>query len=140
MFTGVPGHASTVDGFVTSVDSPMEFTVGSLHVVLDAKTHCATKRPFRPSSWVTTTSPVNCDSIQLATGSHLKLVGSKQGLTRFVTAQLTAYLANDSRTLERETLIEEMPTVSRNGQGWSGELWIDGYPMKVTPETRLLST
>ena len=140
MFTGVPAHAATVDGFVTNVDSPMEFTVGSLHVVLDAKTHCATKKPIKPSSWVTITSPVKCDSIQLAIGSHLRLVGSKQSLRAFVAAQLTAYLANDSRTLERETLIEEMPAVSRNAQGWSGGLWIDGYPMEVTPKTRLLST
>ncbi len=137
---GAPASAATVEGFVTNIDSRTEFKVGTMHVLLNAQTSCKTKRPVKPSSWLTITSLVQCRSIQLAIGSRVRLVGSKQDLRGFVAEQVTVYLAYGSRTLERETLIEETPMVRPSARGWSGKLWVDGYPMTVTPKTKLLST
>jgi len=37
----------------------------------------------------------------------------------------------------RGALLEEKPQVSRTGQGWAGTLWLDGYPMRIAPDTKL---
>ncbi len=40
---------------------------------------------------------------------------------------------------ERGALIVEQPHLSKEGKGYRGTLWLDGAPIQITPETRLLS-
>lgn len=41
---------------------------------------------------------------------------------------------------ESGALLEETPQVSQTAQGWAGTLWLDGYPMRITPADTTLLT
>jgi hypothetical protein len=159
--------ATTLDGFVTQVDSPTEFYVGSLRVSLNGKTQCETQelrsdiylkvrgffllprqyfllqsRPV-PKSEVT----VPCDTRSLSVGSRLHVAGDRGqqensfGASRLIIYKVDLQLGFSTSWKSPEwtgvALLEETPQVSRTAQGWTGTLWLDGYPMRIAPDTTL---
>ena len=109
-----PIWAATVDGFVTKVDSPTEFNIGSLRIIMNGKTHCETETmqsfialkektfdgilahhyvalqgyPVRKSA-----STITCNNIQLNIGSRVHILGDIASIDKgFSAAHVVAYL------------------------------------------------
>lgn len=168
LFSAVPVSGEQVTGFVTQIDSPTEFSVGSLRVVLNGKTRCETEdlradielkrtryllgrnyyllqsRPDPKSELA-----ASCDALPLRVGFRV-LVDGDRGLHdgSIAAAQLVVYKVDIQRSFSTSwkppewagsALLEEQPQVSRTAQGWAGTLWLDGYPMVIAPETKLLA-
>lgn len=162
----IPSRAATFDGFVTEVDSPIEFNVGSLHVMMDGKSECYVEtmdsnielkekiyagilahRYFglQDRLVASSTHAVSCDGLSLAVGSRVHLFGDvKRSEGLFFATQMVLYSvkivqSNPGIKWMSGALLEEKAQISRTPQGWSGTVWLDGYPMSVTRDTTLLA-
>ena len=163
LFTVVPALAVTADGFVTKIDSPTEFDVGTLHLILNAKTSCEDKTypavkkfyssynpwtgmlsyppaSFPRNSKLIKTISESCDRIHIEVGSsvHLFFEGAQDG-KQFMVARVVVDVWPGSQSLERGAVLEETPSVYQVSQHWVGIIWIDGYPISITPKTRMLT-
>ena len=170
VFRGAAARAETIDGFVTKVDTPATFDLGTLHVVMDAQTQCETeilrtnvqlKNPayhilfahhyiaLQSRPIVTSIQQAPCDGMPLKIGSRVNIIGdTKHPNGSFFAIQVVAYTVNMHRKILRAgkrynweggALLEENPQISPSGRGWTGTLWLDGYPMQITPSTKLLT-
>ncbi len=156
----------SADGFVTKIDSPTEFEMGALHVVMDGKTACSTERldsnielkkktyaailahtylAFQGRLVPSSIRSARCDALSLAVGSRVHLVGEVKGgdgllfARQMVLYRVKIVQSNPEFKWEGGALLEEKAQVSRTAQGWSGTMWLDGYPMRITPDTTLLT-
>lgn len=163
---GVATGKVSADGFVTKIDSPTEFELGTLHVAMDGKTECSTERldsaielkekthaailahryiGLQDRLVVSSTQSARCDGLSLVVGSRVHLIGDVKGseglffATQMVLYSVKIVQSNPEFKLEGGALLEEKAQVSRTAQGWSGTLWLDGYPMSITPDTTLLT-
>jgi hypothetical protein len=155
-------------GFVTQIVSPQEFYVGSLHVVLNGDSQCAiqkfhsdiqlkARQAFLPDRYFQlqsrpvpkSESTVACDVLPIRVGSRVEVAGSRKwsdgGLTA---AQVVVYKMDIQRRFHTSwkplpcavvARLEEQPNVTRAGRTWIGSLWLDGYPMKMGPDTKRLA-
>ena len=155
---------SAVDGFVTQVDSAAGFEVGSLRVAVGPQAGCWVRtvfslNMFSPSpGWLGTRygyverahkgkgrkeKAVACGELHLRVGSEVHLVGSEQGAGRFLADKVVrvdvSYAVPDMGMLSGLALLESAAEVERTAKGWSGTVWVDGYPVQVTPETKLVA-
>ena len=166
-FLSLIAHGESVEGFVTTIGSPSDFNLSALHVVMDGKTHCATETLDAYITWrdgpklftsvrlfdvvdlreskSRKTQP--CTSVGLAVGRRIHVVGAATGPS-FLATQVTVFdvkleplFIPDS--MDRQgaggALLEETPQLSRTDQGWTGTMWLNGYPMAITPATELLT-
>ena len=91
------------------------------------------------------TQSVSCNSLSLAVGSGVHLIGDvKRSEGIFFSTQMILYTvrivqSNPALKWKSGALLEEKSQVSRTAQGWSGTMWLDGYPMSITPDTTLLT-
>ena len=149
--------AATVNGFVTKIDSPTVFDVGALHVVFDTNTQCDVKTahtlkarayPFGnipapygqwKSSKSITTATQSCDALHLVVGLRIRLTGALQKKGQFMATQAVVYRIVPSKNIDGAALIENTPEILQGNHGWSGTLWMNGYPMTVIPKTKMLS-
>ena len=146
--------AETASGFVTRIDSPTEIEVGTMHVLITSTTSCRFEAVSKHNLSTHATPISLCDSTQVAIGSHVRVTGQLTNAGKFIASNFElreGYDPSESRLLllyhrpapgilVRETLNEEAPMITRNAQGWNGIWWIDGYPMTVNYQTRLLSS
>jgi hypothetical protein len=158
------GAAATLNGFVTQVNSPADFYVGSLHVVLNGKTQCETqglrseiqlkRRGFFHQYFLLQTRPipksevaVPCNALSLRVGSRVQVTGDRGPQDDPIAA---AHLIVCKVDIQRKfstswkpvewsggALLEEEPQLSRTAKGWTGTLWLDGYLMRIAPDTQL---
>jgi hypothetical protein len=154
--------AETASGFVTKIASPTDFYLSAQHVVMDGKTLCAAETldayigsnsspvPFFSTGMESRSrKPVPCANIPLAVGSRVQIAGDAVGPDgSFLAAQVTLCdiriqqgFVPDSMNREGKggALLEESPQVSRTETGWAGTMWLNGYPMAITPGTELLT-
>lgn len=129
---GTTAYAETVYGYVTRIDSPTEFDVGTLHVVMSKNAACVldsvgiAQRPCNPK---------NFDVY-----SNVRLVGKvRTSDGAFVVNKLTIDdFALPPHQMNDGAILEENPTLSKSKRGWNGKIWVDGYPISVTPQTQML--
>jgi hypothetical protein len=154
--------AETQSGFITRIASPTDFYLSAQHVVIDGKTQCATETldayigsnsspvPFFSMGLESRSrKPTLCANMPLAIGGRVQIAGDAAGPDgSFLATQVT--LCNiriqqgfvpDSMNREGEggALLEEPPQLSRTETGWAGTMWLNGYPMALTPGTELLT-
>ena len=157
LFSAAPAWAATVDGLVTKIDSPTAFDVGTLHVMMDTTTQCDVKTaytlkasaypfgsiPAPYGQWRTsksiTTATQSCDALHLVVGLRIHLAGTIQKNGQFRAAQAVVYRIVPSKNIDGAALIENTPEVRQDNHGWNGTFWINGYPMTVVPQTKVLS-
>lgn len=129
--------AKAFDGYVTSVTSQDQFQIGSRQVRANSKTNRQSARNNRKTDAYV--DPV------IRVGSRLHIEGSFDKRTREFVASSIAFLpetnwgGDPNDAIDDTGLIEETPALDRAGNGAAGTLWVEGYPLKVTPQTRLLS-
>ena len=150
---GAPCAAAvTLDGFVTNINAATSFDVGATHVDLNELSHCEIQRVFRSkmpvwggNGWEAPrlSKPrkrtfVACGIQNLPVGSRVHLVGTLGEGGHFVANEMTVYSMRSEEILEGGALLEEPPTLQRNTQVLTDTSWIDGYPMSITAQTKLL--
>ncbi|MDR3735772.1 MAG: DUF5666 domain-containing protein [Acidobacteriaceae bacterium] len=107
-------------GFVTSIDGPDSFFLSKSHVICNAKTKLDEQGSKHHKS------PFTMDKLHL--GTYVEVAGrlEKNG---FVTAKLITIHAIRPGDLKGEGIVEYKPT--------DNILWLDGYPLRVTPQTKV---
>ena len=147
---------SSAMGFVTRVVSPSEFSVGSLQVVVDGGAECGTAKHFllmyrdyrKPPSDMSSpfakryahAVPAVCPDLKVVPGSMVYVdgAGSAPGAV-FHARDVVRFHPKQTATIQGGVLQEEDSTLSHTAEGWSGKLWVDGYPLSVTPKTMLVA-
>lgn len=125
------------DGYVTSVASQDQFEMGSRQIEANAKTQRLSVQADRKAD--TYVDPM------VRVGSLLHVEGRIDKHTGEFMARSISFLpepdwgGNPDDKIEDAGLVEEMPALHREGNGAAGTLWVEGYPLKVTPRTKLLS-
>lgn len=146
--------ADTVNGFVTRIDSQTKMELGATHVVTTPKTTCSFQEVSEHNRSDPATAVSQCDLTRMRIGSRVKITGQFTKGGRFIASHceiLKGYDPSESRlllmyrrpapgVLIRETLNEEGPTLTRSTPGWNGMWWLDGYPMAINGQTKLLSS
>ena len=151
----VPALAATVNGFVTKVDSATAFDMGRLHVLLDSQTQCSMATPstkqWVPGSFFGKLSYhrpklsgkfVPCSTLNFVLGERIHIVGTQYSGRSFLARNLVAYaevLEKPGKKLQNAAIIEERPELQNKAGGWKGILWVDGYPITITPATKMLA-
>ena len=162
----VSSMAETLDGFVVRIISPTIFDMGALHIRMNGKTQCETEHLrsniemkdepsysiFPHHYFELHSSPVlaslrstQCQHLPLTVGSRVRIVGdanqdsvlAKKVITYDVEMRQTVMKEATQEDWEGGALLEETPHVIRTEQGWTGTMWLDGYPMIVSPDTFL---
>lgn len=97
-----------------------------------------------------------CDELNLKVGTPVRLLGEKGNSGAFRVTRVIALAAEEPGIeipfpkalrytnpkhypgeLQGGAIIEETPSVSPVSHGWSGGLWLDGYPMTIDPSANL---
>jgi len=121
-------------------------------IALQSRTHggvlatryFALKRHAIPASIIVTP----CNDLKLQIGDQVTLTGERGVDGLFRATHIIVYLVKNHKILflQRNTdalqggaILEEKPNVGRTTQGWTGRLWLDGYPMSVSAQTSLLT-
>ncbi len=151
----VSALAATVSGFVTKIDSATAFDMGSLHVSFDSQTQCSMATPSA-KQWVPgpfsgklsyhrpklSKKFVPCSTLNFMVGERTHIVGAQYSGRSFLAKKIIAYtevLEKPGEKLRNTAIIEEQPELKNKAGGWNGILWVDGYPMIITPHTRMLT-
>ncbi len=147
---------SSAMGFVTHVVSPAEFSIGSLQVVVDGGAECGTAKHFllmyrdyrKPPSDMSRTFAKRyahavaaaCVDLSVVPGAMVYVdgAGAARGAV-FHARDVVRFHPKQTATIQGGVLQEEDSTLSHTAEGWSGKLWVDGYPLSVTPKTMLVA-
>ncbi len=144
--------SESVEGFAINI-SLKSFDIGTLHIALDKSALCQIGEvPVKSQFFYfkhealgenlyhvakTTSSP--CSALHIHTGSLLRLEGTLQPDRRhFLALHVMLYHIQKFGSLEGAALVQEEPSIQKRGEGLYGTIQIDGYPLKVTPQTRML--
>lgn len=147
---------SSAMGVVTRVASPAEFSMGSLQVVVDGGAECGTANQFflmyrdyrKPPSDMSRpyakryahAVPAACADLKVVPGSMVYVDGSGSAPgAAFHARDVVRFHPKQTATIQGGVLQEEDSTLSHTAEGWSGKLWVDGYPLMVTPKTMMVA-
>lgn len=124
------------NGYVTGVTSQNQFEIGSRQVVVNAQTQRLSMQSGQGAD--TYVAPT------VRVGSLLHVEGRFNKRTKEFIAHSISFLpqpdwgGKPNDKIEDIGLIEERPELHREGNGAVGTLWVEGYPLKVTPQTKLV--
>ncbi|HEY0307340.1 MAG TPA: DUF5666 domain-containing protein [Acidobacteriaceae bacterium] len=107
-------------GFVTSIDGPNSFFLSKSHVICNAKTKLDELGGQHHKN------PFTMDKLHL--GTYVE-VGGRLEKSGIVTAKLITIHAIRPGDFKGEGIVEYKPT--------DNILWLDGYPLRVTPHTHI---
>jgi hypothetical protein len=122
-------------GFVTEVSPAHLFHVG----VAEVHWSPGTTRIYQAQNHQRVVEPAEA---VVRIGAFVHVDGKFDKKTRKFTAKdvvLLAPLPEDKYEISGVGLIEEMPHLTQDGAGTNRTLWVDGYPLQVTAQTKLLS-
>jgi len=119
--------ATFFDGYVTNIVFAGEFDVGQRHILCDA--HTKWQRPHLPD-YLT----------ELRVGMMVRVEGdTRNGAFVAKSVQVDPRKTRVKTTVEGRGLIQQPPQLRKEGMGQEGKLWVEGYPLHVTPDTTLLA-
>ena len=83
---------------------------------------------------------IQCNTQRIPIYCRVRIVGTpRYGDGLFIAKKVTVYdISPHSRKLQDGIILEEEPDLSKNRHGWSGKIWMDGYPITVNPRTALI--
>ena len=149
----------TIIGFVTDVQGAGQFTVGGGQIVLTAKTECEIGTVYgiavipaigagtppayyqlRPhthprfASMKTSRSP--CATTHIVVGTRVRVVGRKLISGRLTADAIYVYQIMGPQRLNGTATLETVPG-RVDSKTSHVPLWIDGYKIEITPDTRI---
>jgi len=126
---------STFNGFVTAVAPPGQFSVGTRQVTWNPKV----TRIYQMEQG----TEVDASATRaISLGAYLHVEGKFNKQSGKYLATSIGFLGPDeteTRKISGLGLIEEEPQLRSDRSGAIGTLWVDGYPLQVTPQTKLLA-
>ena len=110
----------TIRGFVTDVKSPTVFEIDdykitrdrSLAIDISAEEDDKSRTAFKPED--------------LRIGTELEVKGDYDESTGELKAKSIKVIFEDARKLRRTALLEQLPSLTKKGSGWEGEIRADG--------------
>lgn len=143
--------SASIDGFVTSVENPTSFDVGSTKIVLAETAQCSRGSIYgiKVLSGVTAAIPsavymvrpnaffrldrakeraIGCNEAHVTVGSRVHIVGKFTSAGRYLATKLIIYEIRHPVTLAGNAVLEESP---KTGTAGDGAFWIDGYEMRL---------
>ena len=152
-------HANTAKGYVTQVNTPAEFFIGALHVRLSAETQCellqvkdttiipigdklpSARHPAKLLYDLDSSHSAYslCASEPLGIGSRV-VVNGQMTSDGMEAQRLVIYkhYYKTSSMVRGGALVEEHLEYNQGRQGENGTIWIDGYPLRVAPQTKVI--
>ncbi len=121
----------TIRGFVTEVKSPTVFEIDDYKVTRDRSLAIdistdedeKSKAAFKPED--------------IRIGTELEVKGEYDESTEELKAKSIKVIFEDTRKLRRTALLEQLPSLTKKGSGWEGEIRADGQRIRVSQETSL---
>ena len=151
--------ASTLNGFVTRVTPPAEIEVGNVRVRIRRDAICKqinSSGPVRERYYGLANS---CNISGVEVGYHVQLTGQFDSADKFIASHFTIFESYNEpcpscllMTLHKYApgatpgvlvggaLAEEHPRIGRSASGWQGRWWLDGYPIDIGAQTRLITS
>ncbi|MHB1675557.1 MAG: hypothetical protein ACYCSP_15045 [Acidobacteriaceae bacterium] len=92
---------------------------------------------------------IQCSNVHWEIGTRIHAVVTPQTQTRvYLATDITVYTVEIQQDFGAVggnhewtggALLVEAPQVSKTTDGWTGTLWLDGFPAQITPDTKLLT-
>lgn len=117
----------TIRGFVTAVNSPTSFAIDDYKVTRDKTVSLDLDK--QPGD----ISPATFQDIRV--GAELEITGDYDETSGELKAKSIKVFSDDTVILKRTALLEKLPSLSRDGSGWSGVIYADGQKIVVSPST-----
>lgn len=148
--------ATPLAGFVTSIPGPGSIQVGKIRVAITEGTTCfvqpdsdlGLKLPQvlngrirwrnRRELW-NHGSRIACSDLAPVFGSRIDLWGRFTKANTFAAAAVVIHRPAHADVLQGAALLEEAPSIQQSDIGLTGEAWIDGYPMQITPDSAMIT-
>ena len=151
-FRAVKAFPVALGGFVTTV-SPAGFDIGATHVRLSPTSRCEIgevradplffykhRTLAKPLYHPATTTAEPCGAMKVVIGSPIYLEGTWRSHERqFVASRVLLYSIKQIESVNGAALIEEDPSLQKYDGEWSGRIQIDGYPLNVNRQTRMIA-
>ena len=120
----------TIHGFVTDVKSPTNFEIDDYKVTRDntrsvdlEQVGDKTLGSFKPED--------------IRVGTELEIKGEYDEASGHLRAKSIKVFLADTQTVNRTALLEQIPSLTKDGLGWQGEIRADGQRITVTPTTSI---
>ena len=128
---GTSARAEAIYGYVTRIDSPTEFDVGTIHAVMSKNGICILNIGEHVRSL--------CDAKSIAVYANVRLIGKARARDKaFVVNKLTIDdFALSPYQMSDGIILEENPILSKGKHGLNRKIWMDGYPITITPQTQV---
>jgi hypothetical protein len=121
----------TIHGFVTDVKSPTVFEIDDYKVTRDRSLALDISTQEDDKS----ETAFKLEDIRV--GTELEVKGEYDESSGELKAKSIKVLFEDARKLSRTALLEQLPSLTKKGSGWEGEIRADGQRISVSPETSL---
>jgi hypothetical protein len=127
----------TFYGYITATEAPNEFDIGDKPILCGEYTAFTKKYSDQEVK-------LSCDVRQLPIGSRVQTVAVyKENLGKLVATEVTLFpdVSREGEPIEvtGTGLIQVTPQLQNQSSGRAATLWVDGYPLEITPETKLLA-
>lgn len=151
-------RTTTATGFVTRVESPDQFDIGTLTVHIPPGAQCevgnfrikhywynlllapemfATEETGRRYRRQVDYSTQPCDQLKLIIGSWVRVEGSYAPSTYVTARKIIAYKQSGGSPDPSGAVLEEDPMPFSSQSGTSRAFWLDGYPMIVNSQSEI---
>lgn len=133
------------DGYITNVASPTKFDVSQRHIFCDAQTQLFLQYLVTGNQNEVALA-TTLDKTPFRVGMHIYVKGtfSKNDKDIFTAKSVKIFLnpnrdPHPEQQLSGDGLIQQQPQINKGSPGLEGTIWVDGYPLQVAKETKLLS-
>jgi len=118
----------TIHGFVTDIKSPTYFAID------DYKVTCGNTQTFnvRASEGA---QQFNFRPEDIHIGTELEINGEYDEESGELKAKWIKVFLEDAKAVKRTALLEQVPNLTRDASGWTGEIRADGERLRVLPTT-----
>ncbi len=146
-------YAEKVDGYISAIGSSVDFYLGGMQIVLTNGTKCerniALKLEVVPADnrFMHTSVryairrykgvSIACDLNQIAIGTRVHVIGEQQSKSQIVAERMIEYPIQPPTNLSGAALLEEAPELQSVQGVSSGKIFLDGYTLSITPQTRI---
>lgn len=119
----------TIRGFVTAVNSPTSFAIDEYKVTRDRTVSLDLDKQQGAHS------PATFKPEDIRIGTELEVNGDYDEASGELKAKSIKVFFYDSVDIKRTALLEKIPSLTKDGAGWSGMIYADGQKIIVSPST-----
>ena len=119
----------TIRGFVTAVNSPTGFAIDEYKITRDRNLPLELDK--QPGAYF----PATFRPEDIRIGTELEVNGDYDEASGELKAKSIKVFSYDTVEIKRTALLEKLPSLNRDGAGWSGMIYADGQNIIVSPST-----